>query len=200
MGISTLLDIVGSVFIGGLLLLILFRLNSSATSNYYNMNSELIIQQAMISVVEVLESDFRKIGYSKDWNKIPDPTKAILYADTSEIKFLTDVNNIGQVDTLRYFLGPTSELTNTPNPRDRFLYRVVNSQPPKSSNVGITEFRLTYYDALGDTIKTMPVSNPGQIHSIQIDIQVENLEAADSVYTVAFWRQVKLASKNLRNR
>jgi len=200
MGINTLLDIVGSIIVGGLLLLILFRLNASATSNLYNNNSELIVQQAMVSVVEVLESDFRKIGYCKDWNKIPDPTKSILYADSSKIKYLTDLDNNGVVDTLQYYIGPTSELLNTPNPRDRLLYRVVNSEVPKSSNVGITRFKLTYYTVLGDTIKTLPVANTGQIHTIQIDVETENAESIDSQYVTAFWRQVKLSARNLQNR
>ena len=95
MGFNTILDILGSIIVGGLLLLILFKINSNTTSNVYNTNSEANVQQAMVSVVEVLESDFRKIGYCKDWNLIPDPTKAILLADTSKIKFLTDIDNDG---------------------------------------------------------------------------------------------------------
>ena len=199
MGFSTLLDILGSILIGGLILLILFRLNTSATSNLYNNTSEANVQSAMISVGTVLENDFRKIGYCKDWTKIPDPTKVILLADTSSIKFLTDVNNDGIVDTLYYYLGPTSELTNTPNPRDRLLYRVVNSAPPKSSNVGITKFKLTYFDAFGNVLAT-PVTPPGQIQKMQIDLQVENPEPVDSTYIVAFWRQIRLSARNLQNR
>lgn len=200
MGFNTLLDIVGSIIIGGLILLILFRLNSSATTSLYNNNSEAIVQRSMVSVIQVLESDFRKIGYCKDWNKIPDPTKAILYADTSKIKYLTDINNDGIVDTMTYYLGPASELLSTPNPRDRKLYRVINSAIPKSSNVGITEFKLTYFNALKDTIKILPVVNTGQIHTIQIDIETQNAESMDSQYVTAFWRQVKLSAKNLQNR
>jgi hypothetical protein len=153
----------------------------------------------MISVGTVLEHDFRKIGYCKDWTKIPDPTKAILFADTSSIKFLTDINNNGSVDTLYYYLGPTSELSNTPNPRDRLLYRVVNGETPKSSNVGITKFYLTYYDTFGNVLAT-PVAIPGQIQKMQIDLQVENPEPIDSTYVVAFWRQLRLTARNLQNR
>jgi len=201
MGFSTLLDIVGSVIIGGLILLILFRLNNSATANLYNSYSEATVQQSIVSVVQVLESDFRKIGYCKDWNKIPDPTKAILYADTSKFVFLTDIDNDGNVDTLDYYLGPTSALSNTPNPRDRFLYRVVNNETPRSANVGLTEFKITYYNSLGDTIKTLPLtSNTGQIHTIQIDVETQNSEAMDSTYVTSFWRQIKLSAKNLQNR
>jgi len=200
MGISTILDIIGSVFVGGLLLLILFRLNTSATGTLYNSNAEINVQQAMVSVVEVLEHDFRKIGYCKDWTKIPDPSKSILYADSNSIKFLTDVDNNAVVDSLYYYIGSTSQLSNTPNPRDRLLYRVVNNDVPKSSNVGITKFTLKYFDALKNPINENPVSTPALISSIQIDVQVENTEAFDSVYTVAFWRQIRLAARNLSNR
>ena len=199
MGVSTLLDILGSIIIGGLILLILFRLNTSATSNLYNNTSEANVQSAMISVGSVLENDFRKIGYCKDWTKIPDPSKAILYADTSSIKFLTDINNNGIVDTLYYYVGPTSELLNTPNPRDRLLYRVINNDPPKSSNVGVTKFKITYFDSFGN-ILTTPVNPPGQIQKMQIDLQVENPEPIDSTYVVAFWRQLRLSARNLQNR
>ena len=200
MGFSTIIDIIGSMFVGGLLLIILFRLNNSATSTLYNNTSELIVQQAMVSVVEVLESDFRKIGYCKDWTKIPDPSKSILYADSNSIKFLTDLNNDGVVDSLYYYTGPTSELSNTPNKKDRLLYRVVNKDVPRSANVGVTQFTLKYFDALVNTINQSPVTLPALIKSIQIDIQFENTEAWDSVYTVSFWRQLKLTAKNLSNR
>ena len=199
MGFNTILDVLGSILIGGLILLILFRLNVSATSNLYTNTSEANVQSAMISVGSVLEEDFRKIGYCKDWTKIPDPTKAILQADTSSIKFLTDLNNNGSVDTLYYYLGPTSELLNTPNPRDRLLYRVVNNEIPKSSNVGITKFNLTYFDSFGNVLST-PVNPPGQIQKMQIDLQVENIEPIDSTYVVAFWRQLRLTARNLQNR
>ncbi len=199
MGFSTILDIMGSILIGGLIMLILFRLNASATSNLYNNTSEANVQSAMISVGAVLENDFRKIGYCKDWTQIPDPTKSIISADTSSIKFLTDVNNDGVVDTLSYYVGPTSELLNTPNPRDRLLYRVVNHDVPKSSNVGVTKFYLTYFDSFGNVLAT-PVAIPGQIQKMQIDLQVENPEPIDSTYVVAFWRQLRLTARNLQNR
>ena len=200
MGSSTLLDIVGSIIVGGLILLILFRLNSSASSNLYNNNSEANVQSAMISTATILEDDFRKIGYCKDWTQLPDPTKVILYADTSSIKFLTDVNNDGIVDTLYYYLGPTSELLNTPNPRDRLLYRVIDNASPKSSNVGITKFYLTYFDTFGNKITSLPVSPASKIQKIQIDLQVENPEPIDSTYVVAFWRQLRLSARNLQKR
>ncbi len=199
MGFTTILDVVGSVIIGGFLMLILYRTNSSAVENTYNNGSDLTVQENLASVVEILENDFRKIGYCNDWTKIPDPTKAIIYADSTSIKFLTDINNDGSVDTLCYYLGPTTDLSGTPNPNDRCLYRAVNGVSSHGVNLGVTQFSLLYYGALGDTL-SLPITVPGQISSMQITIQVENTEAYNHQYVDAFWRQIRLAARNLRNR
>ena len=128
MGFSTIIDLISSVVIGGLLLLILFRLNDATVENNYVYGGEAIAQSNLVEVVQLVEHDFRKIGYCKDWEKIPDPSKSILSATQNSISFLTDENNDGNIDTLRYYLGSTDELQNTPNPNDRTLYRVLNHQ------------------------------------------------------------------------
>ncbi len=199
MGFSTILDIMGSMFIGGMLMLILFRVSGAAAENTYNNSQDLIVQQNLTFVVTMMEDDFRKLGYCEDWSKIPDPSKAILYADSNKIQFLTDLNDDGNVDTLTYYTGPTSELASTPNPNDVMLYRVENHDKPGSSNLGITEFNLLYFDTFGDTLST-PVASPAQIATIQISIKVEDTEAYNNQYVDAFWRQVRLSARNLKNR
>ncbi len=199
MGFSSILDILGAIITGGMLMLILFRLNDAGVQNTYNNTQDLIVQQNLTSVIDVMESDLRKLGYCKDWNKIPDPTKSILVADSTRIKFLTDLDNNGTVDTLDYYVGTTTELKDTPNPNDRMLYRVVNHDKPRSANLGITYFNLLYFGALGDTL-SFPIVNTGSIQSIQISIRVEDTEAYQNEYRDAFWRQVRLSSRNLRNR
>ncbi len=206
MGFSTLIDILGSTLIGGMLLLILFRLHDANTENLMTYGAELITQQNLVATVELLEYDFRKIGYCDDWEQIPDPSRAIISADSNSIKYLTDVDSDGTVDTMHYFLGPASDLAVTDNPRDRMLYRVVNGETPKGSNLGITEFSLKYFNALGDSI-SFPITIPGEIYTMQINITVEspNLVASylnpDSlIASSAFWRQIRLAARNIRNR
>ncbi|HEX2869035.1 MAG TPA: hypothetical protein VHO03_18485 [Ignavibacteriales bacterium] len=200
MGFSTLIDIFGSTIIGGLLFLTLLRLNDAATQNTYTFGGELEVQQNLVATVQLLEYDFRKIGYCKDYTKIPIPSKAIIAADSTSITFLSDVApEDGIVDTVKYYLGPASELTATPNPRDRMLYRVINNATPRGSNLGVVEFRLTYFNALGDTIQ-FPVIVPGEIYTMQIDIKCENTSAYDRQYSNAFWRQIRLAARNIRNR
>ncbi|MBK7632165.1 MAG: hypothetical protein IPJ23_15960 [Ignavibacteriales bacterium] len=199
MGFTTLLDILGSVIIGGVMMSIAYRLSDSITEKTYNHSGELTIQQNLATQAQIIEYDFRKIGYCKNWNLIPDPTKALLYADTSEIKFYTDIDNDGTVDSIHYYLGPASELTGTANPRDRLLYRVLNDESPKSANLGVTQFKLVYFDALGDTLAP-PIGLNGGITSIEINLTVESTEAYDQKFSKAFWRQIRMVSRNLKNR
>ncbi len=199
MGFSVMLDIMGSTIIGGILMMNLFQINNSAVENNYTGNGELIAQTNLATIVEILELDIRKIGYCADWKKIPIPTKAILSADSTSIKYLTDVDSDGIVDTMHYYLGPTSELLSTPNPRDRLLYRVVNSETPVGVNLGVTQFNLTFFDVLGNLIN-FPIAVPGEIYTMQIDLTVEDVAAYDEKYSTAYWRQIRLAAKNLRNR
>lgn len=199
MGFTTILDILGSVIIGGIMMSIAFRLSDSMTEKTFNHSGDLTIQQNLATAAQIIEYDFRKIGYCKNWNLMPDPTKALLYADTSAIKYYSDIDNDGDVDSLHYYLGPTSELSATANTRDRLLYRVVNGEPPRSANLGITQFHLVYFDALGDTIAP-PIGLNGGVVSIEINLTVESTDAYDQKYSKAFWRQIRMVSRNLKNR
>lgn len=224
MGTSVILDIMGSMIIGGILLLTLFRMNDNATKNTYNFSGELIVQQNLVTTVEVLEYDFRKIGYCEDPFKLPHPEEnAILHADVSDIKFLTDLlitpfgstdpKGDGILDTLEYYLGPASELIGTPNPNDRMLYRIVNGVP-RGVNLGVTKFIVRYFrDSLtasgsttlaeilpADLPKNWVAGTPTGITALQIDIQVENTasyDAANNPFRQAFWRQIRLSSRNI---
>lgn len=204
MGFSTIIDLISSTVVGGLLLLILFRLNDATVENNYVYGGEAIAQSNLVEVVQLVEHDFRKIGYCRDWEQIPDPSKSILTASKNSISFLTDENNDGVVDTLTYFLGDSLELQNTPNPSDKMLYRVLNSNQPQGANLGVTQFDLFYYDAMGTQL-SFPITVPSAIYTMQINIKVEDVYGYDRIngdekYSSAFWRQVRLASRNLKNR
>lgn len=199
MGTNVILDIMGSIIIGGILLITLFRVSDRATESTYNKTGDLTTQQNIAAVVGVLEYDFRKIGYCADWTKIPNPAKSIVFADKDKVKYLTDVDRNGTVDTMSYYIGPTSELIYTANPRDRFLYRVINNEKPVKVNLGVTQFNLVYYNVFKDVIPA-PVVNPGEIYTIQISVAVEDVEAYDQKYSQVFWRQLRLVARNLKNR
>jgi hypothetical protein len=215
MGSQTILDLIASTMVFGSLLIMALRLNMGVSENMQMFRGDLLVQQNLVEITRLLEYDFKKIGYCKDPSKIPDPSKAIRYADSIKIKFLTDFPTAsdptgdGILDSLTYYVGPKSEASATPNPNDRLLYRVENNQTPVGVNLGVTQFDLRYFDAFRDTVRS-PVVNCGMIQYMQITIQVENLAASDTLivnrasfdrpYQTAFWRQVRLVAKNLRNR
>lgn len=200
MGFATILDIIGSMIIGGILMMIAWRLSDASTEKTYNYSGELVLQQNLRTIVEIIEYDFRKIGYCDVPGSLPDPI--IVYADANRIDFYTDLqplNGVANIDLLHYYLGPTNECSETPNPRDRILYRVENNETPKPSNLGVTQFRMVYMDALGDTLSS-PVADPGLIKAIEINVAVENVAAYDTLYSEAIWRQIRMSSRNISAR
>ncbi len=194
MGFSTLLDILGSIVVGGMLLMILLRLNDAAVRNSYIFSGDAILQENLVEVVKLIEFDFRQMGYTSDWANADPSASAITFADSSSISFLVDG------DTINYSIGPVSELSNTPNPNDKMLYRSVNSGTPLASNMGITKFELSYFNYLGDTLATPVAGSLGNIETIQIDIEIEDIYGYDTTYAKTAWRQIRMSSRNRNKR
>ena len=199
MGTNVILDIIGSILIAGILMVSIFRLQNSSTEDLYRGTGNLTAQTNLATVVQILETDFRRIGYCADWQQIPVPTEAIIYADSCSIKYLTDVDQNGLIDTMHYYFDPSKDISATPNPRDRYLYRVINGETPIDVNLGLTQFKMEFYNALGTKLN-FPITDPREIYSMQIDITVEDVAAYDEKYQTIFWRQIRMAARNLFNR
>lgn len=213
MGTSTILDIITSAVIAGVLLLIALRLNAQANESTMVYNGSVILQQNITTLVSWIEHDFRQIGYCRDWTKIAKSSDSFRKADTSDITFWTDVNNTGNKDSIRWYIGPVTDniVNTTPNPNDRLIYRVVNNGTPKGWNLGVTQFRLRYYTIARQEL-TAPVAIPDQIYEIQISLACQSpykfseqwrssAGGADSVQDFqVFWRQLRLAARNLKSR
>lgn len=199
MGFSTILDIIGATIIGGLLLLTIVRLNSRAQENLIVYGSDKILQNSVVNLATLLEEDFRKVGYCADPNKITDTTDLIITADLSSISFRADLNRDGNLDVVKYFISDTVAMNMTKNPRDRILYRQINSDMPLIVNSNIVQFRIKYFDVL-DTELTAPVNTPSLVAHLEISFKVEDPEAYDEQYSEAYWQQVRLSSRNLGKR
>lgn len=202
MGFSTLIDIIGATIIGGILLIMVNKLNERAIETNIVYGSDKLLQMEVVQLADLLESDFRRIGYCEDPSKVSDSTQIIISADTSQIKFITDTNRDGNLDTLQYYVSDTLALNMTKNPRDRILFRKHQDYPNEqilnvSSN--ITHFYLRYFDALNVELSS-PVASPSLISYMEISFKVEDSEAYDEQYSEAYWQQVRLTSRNLRKR
>jgi hypothetical protein len=210
MGASTMFDIVSSTVIAGLLFLMVIRLSAQANETTLVYHSNLMVQQNMIALVGVIEHDFRRIGYCGDPTRIDNPTEAIRLADSTSIRFWTDADNNKSLDSIYYYLGATDEgaVAETQNPRDRILYRQTNADPPLVMQIGVTQFRLKYFDSFGDSL-IFPIDDPRSVHTMEISMAVESPAPYRLEYTAVgdtladfqvFWRQLRLAARNLRNR
>lgn len=199
MGTATILDIAGAILIGGILMVSLHTVNQNVLTNIYYYNSDIVNQGNLVSVVDFIERDIKRLGYSPDPAQLPTSAQSILTADTSRIKFVGDLDNDAVLDTVTYYLGPLSDMESTPNPRDRILYRRVDPGGRITSNLGVTEFSLLYFDALSDTLPP-PVLQTGRISAIQISVKVESAASIDEQYAQGFWRQIRVSARNLKNR
>ncbi len=199
MGFSTIIDILGATIIGGLLLLTIIRLNGNSTENRFVYGNDKILQREIVNLADIIEIDFRKIGYCEDPSKVSDTTTLILFADTSSITFLTDIDRNGFLDSLWFYVSDTTALSFTKNPRDRIMYRKLNTQQPLIICTNITRFYIKYFDALGMELMS-PVAQTGRIAFMQISFKVEDPEAYDEKYSEAYWQQVRLTSRNLIKR
>ncbi len=205
MGSSSLLDIIGSFIFAGFLLLMGLDLNASANEVKAVYSGNFNLQTNLTTVVEMIETDFRKIGYCRTWQKMADPTLSLRIADSTRIRFLADYNNDGNVDSVTYWLGPPSELTDTPNPNDCYLYRQINANTAQKMNFGLTRFSFTYRNAEDSTL-SFPIPNPRMAYYLTLTIAVSSPAPYTQQYLndpskyQVIWKQMRLITKNLQNR
>lgn len=158
-----MLDIAGALFVRGTIIVVMFVVTTALNDALYFKTALRTIQTDLSSTAEVVESDFAKMGYNVTISY------AVIQNDTSSISFVADVNNDGIQDTVAYYLSDTTALTSTPNPRDRLLYRRINSSQPLVVGQGVTRFDLRYYGADGSR-----ALDPSLISSIDIELRVQH--------------------------
>jgi hypothetical protein len=196
---NSLQDLVISVAIGGIVLAMLFGFNTNIAQQGSAQNIKIIAQSNLTTVTNLLEFEFKKMGY----RVAKGLDSAIVYADSNKIKFKGDIDNNGTVDTLTYYLNAASP-SGLQNTNTRILYRTLNSQSAKSINLGITRFRLWYSDASGNPFTSNPVSQPSLITCVKIGMNIESTVpykvTTESYVTKnpgVYWEQI-IKPKNLK--
>ncbi|MCZ6703842.1 MAG: hypothetical protein O6940_12495, partial [Ignavibacteria bacterium] len=178
--------------IGSFVVLILLVLNLNIMSHTTENLNTNFAQRDLTTTVWIIEYDLFKIGYRVTGNKIE-------IADSNEIKFYSDFNNNGTIDSIHYYLGNVSVFGSTPNPLDRPLYRKENN----NSNIAqfpVVDFALTYSDSIGNDIDYALLSSPAvrnTIRTIKVKLKVESNEPINGIYQVSQWEK-KITPKNLR--
>lgn len=167
-----LIDILGSTFIGGILLLLMLKMNLFMSSSGINSDNELIMQQNAKTLAEIMNSDFRKIGYMNSGT-------SLLTAEKKRIKFVGDLERPGKpgygtVDTLEYFLNDTSATTD-----QKILVRVLNNNDSiVGPSLGLVNLNFFYLDSLSS-----PTGDLTKIKYIKTEFWVEPTDQVNNIIT-----------------
>lgn len=181
---SILLDLFGSIIIGGLIVLMLVNFNMFQSKTRISSDSELQLQQNAKTLAEILNYDFRKIGYRYD-------NVAFAVIDSEKISFYSDIDRNGSTDLVTYMLGDTSEVSMTTNPGDRILYRIVNSDTLKGPSLGLTKAKFSYLDET--SAETTILSD---IKYVKAELWIESIEPVDGEYLFTYW-EMTINPRNL---
>ncbi|MEE9225381.1 MAG: hypothetical protein V3U68_04205 [Bacteroidota bacterium] len=191
MGTSTLMDIIGSTFILGILILAVVAVNANVSEWTFGSTSTLNTQQNSVEVARLIEWDFLKIGYGVDAGP------KIMLADSTRLTFYGDLDRNGTIDKIRYYTKEPVERVGL-NPNTFILYRLLNDEPEAGANLGVTLFWMAYYDSVGNQLST-PVDPTSYIKSIQVRFMVESIiptVAGDTTYPGAYWEK-RIYPRNL---
>ena len=179
-----MLDIMGSVIIAGLMVIMLMKFNIYQSSTKFAADSELQMQQNSKTLAEIINHDFRKIGYDYD-------STSIVQADSERVSFFSDIDRNGSIDVVSYFLGDTSEVTETTNPKDRILYRVVNSDTISGPSLGLIKAKFSYLDEVYTETTTLT-----DIKYVRAELWVESIEPVGEEYIFTYW-ELTINPRNL---
>ena len=172
---NVLLDILGASLIGGIVMLLVVNLNAYSAETKFASDADLRLQQNAKTLAEILDSDFRKIGYRYSGTAITD-------AEQQRITFKGDIDNDGIMDQVTYFLGSKEDASASPNPDDRVLYRVVNNDTIGGPTLGLTDLRLSYLDT-----REQPTAIADSICYIKAEIWVETMLEVNGEYPFTYW-------------
>jgi hypothetical protein len=159
---AVLIDILGSTFIGGLILLLILKLNLFASSSGISSDNELRLQQNAKTLAEIVNYDFRKIGYECD-------SLAVAVADSNRIKFYGDIDRDNTVDIIEYYASDSTKAPGTENPRDIVLYRKVNGNEQGGPSLGLTKIKFSYLDEFSVVTNVL-----ADIRYIKVEFWVES--------------------------
>ena len=172
---NILLDLMGSSIIGAMIVSMLINFNVFQSNSRFSSDSELQLQQNAKTLAEILNNDFRKIGYRYD-------NTAFVEADSERVSFYYDEERDGTINLVTYMLGDSTSETGTTNPRDRVLYRIVDNDTISGPSLGLTKAKFSYFSGSG--VETTILS---EIQYIKAELWIETVEQVGDGYPFTYW-------------
>jgi hypothetical protein len=168
---QTIIDLLGSFFIGGILLLMIMDFNLYTMSTSISSDKELVLQQNAKTIAEIISRDLRKIGYNHTGN-------AFLVADSHRVRYYADmqppgVSGHGVVDVVEYRVVPEPSDSSRVN-----IIRIINSNDTlKGPNLGLSKFRFSYFNKFG-----IPTSVTDSIKYVRAEFWVQPIIKFKNVF------------------
>lgn len=179
-----ILDILGSTIIAGMVMLMLINFNIFQSNTRFSSDSELQMQQNAKTLAEIVNYDLRKIGY--EYDGMP-----FVLADSQSISFYSDIDREDSVDLVTYILSEKSEASETTNPNDRILKRIVNSDTLAGPSLGLTKIKFSYLNKI-----SQPTTILSDIRYVKAELWVESIEPVDGNYIFTYW-EMTINPRNL---
>ena len=181
---ASLLDIIGSIVVGGMFLLLLFRFNMQTSETAYLIQMQNITSLDAVALSDFLEYDLSKTGY-----RVVD-ADVITLADSNTVLFKLDYNDDGNADSIHYSLGDTAYFASSSNPHDRPLYRRLNGGSQELMGA-VTDFNISYLDSSGVLISGLwQQANRNKIRRLEVYFKTESREPLENVYQAVEWKRV----------
>jgi len=205
--VQILLDLIGAAVIAGMIVYSVVGLNGTMTDGAFQTTLDKITQENSQAIADLINHDFYKIGY----HATLDASKPIiLLADSERITFLSDIENKGVLDTVKYYTSDIVDSLDGSSLVFKKLYRTVNSASAgDGARLGLTSFKLTYFDRFGSLINlTSPTTDTiglSNIKSVRVVMFVRNQVSADTTtvstydttFSSVYWEKF-ISPKNLR--
>jgi len=216
----TLLDIIGGMVIGGMILLLTITTTDRGTTEFFNDNADAIVQTQLTHMAYIIEYDLRKMGFG-----IHEAYQSTILqiANPNQLKFLSQLNHSTDSipDTIEYQIVQDEiiDYGDTTLTMYKVWRRVkISSQPLTLTMIGKIGNNdvFNYLDQIGNPVGitqatkmvevTLTAFEPRVVLSPEfVTTQVDSIQLTDlrkkeliRLLRPSFWRQTRLVSKNLR--
>jgi hypothetical protein len=140
-----MLDLIGSVLIAGFVILMGLRLNETISGSADASMAGLNVQQSMASIVQDLESDFRKIGYTG--SRPETEHRARGHGPYQVLR--RDLYRTGTIDSVEWFTVPFSRHSRIRTSGCSSGSSTATMRPGGAAGLGVTQFYLRYFTQRG---------------------------------------------------
>lgn len=165
-------------------MIMFMNLNIYSSQARYSSDSDLQLQQNAKTLGEILNHDLRKIGFNYTGS-------SIITAQEKLFSFYSDIDSNGVVDVVTYSLSDSSMVTQTTNPKDKILIRMVNADTSLGPSLGITDLKFSYLNS-----KSKKTAAVDSIKYIRAEIWVETPEPIEGKYPFTYW-EMTINPRNL---